>query len=211
MRGIKITRETFLQGLRKVGLDSGMLIRLIDNPALFASYHLQIDEEEGLLFTHAICIEETQTVLTLDFGYEQSKAKEAVERFIKEHHIEIIPRDRGNSDIVGWMFRECKKSGIVFHPPDCFIIADFYKNKINKVYSGNNHFLEACNLFGMDTQKLKTEDKQIQDQLRELIKHRRREALVPRRHELSSKPSSSAPHATSSLHLQRVALTLQEP
>ena len=73
------------------------------------------------------------------------------------------------------MFQECKKAKIDFHPPDCFIIADFYKNKINKIYSNNNHFLDACNLFGMDTSKLKTQDKEIERQMRELFKvHKKR-------------------------------------
>lgn len=147
---------------------------MIDNKELFSDYILKIDEEDGLLFTHEICTEEAVEVLSRDYGWNREDAKKAVQKFLEDHKIDIIPRDRGNGAIVRWMFQECKKAGIDFHPPDCFIIADFYKNGINKVYSNNNHFLDAGRLFGMDTSKLKTEEKEIELQLREMFRQRRR-------------------------------------
>ena len=173
-RGIKITKETYFKGTRKVGLDSGMLISLVDNATLFSEYILKIDEEEGLLFTHEICTEEAVEVLSRDYRWKKEDAHKAVQKFLDEHNIEVIPRDRGNSETVRWMFEECKKASIDFHPPDCFIIADFYKNGINKIYSNNNHFLDACRLFSMDTSKLKTEEKEIERQMREIFTQRRR-------------------------------------
>jgi len=173
-RGIKITRETYFKGARKVGLDSGMLISLVDNASLFSEYILKIDEEEGLLFTHEICTEEAVEVLSRDYDWDKEEAKKAVDEFLKDHNIDIIPRDRGNSETVHWMIKECKKAKIDFHPPDSFIIADFHKNGINKIYSNNNHFLEACRLFGMDTSKLKTDEKEIERQMREIFRKRRK-------------------------------------
>ena len=173
-RGIKISRETYFKGTREVGLDSGMLISLVDNACLFSDYLLKIDEEKGLLFTHEICTEEATEVLSRDYGWKREDVHKAVQNFLQEHSIDIIPRDRNNSDTVRWMFEKCKKVGIDFHPPDCFIIADFYKNGINKIYSNNNHFLDACRLFGMDTSKLKTEEKEIECQMREIFAKRRR-------------------------------------
>lgn len=173
-RGIKITREAYFKGARKVGLDSGMLISLVDNSNLFSEYLLKIDEEEGLLFTHEICTEEAVEVLSRDYGWKREDAHAAVQKFLKERNIDILPRDKANSDTVHWMIQECKKAGIDFHPPDSFIIADFYKNGMNKIYSNNNHFLDACRLFGMDTSKLKTEEKEIERQMREIFTQRRR-------------------------------------
>ncbi len=151
-----------------------MLISLVDNASFFSEYLLRIDEEDGLLFTHEICTEEAVEVLSRDYGWDKEDAKKAVDKFLNDHNIDIIPRDRGNSETVRWMFEECKKAKIDFHLPDCFIIADFYKNGINKIYSNNNHFLDACRLFGMDTSKLKTEEKEIERQMREIFTQRRR-------------------------------------
>ena len=173
-RGIKITREAYFEGARKVGLDSGMLISLVDNEQLFSEYILRIDEEKGLLFTHQICVEESIEVLSRDYGYEKEDAERRVEKFLQEHGIEILPRDRINTETVRMMFQRCKAAKIDFHPPDCFIIADFYKKGINKVYSNNNHFLDACRIFGMDASKLRTEEKEIERQLREIFKRHRR-------------------------------------
>lgn len=167
-----INRTIYLHGYRKVGLDSGMLISLVDNSILFSEYLLKIDEEQGLLFTHEICIEEATEVLSRDYKYEKGKAKEEVQKFLSEHKITVIPRDRLNTETVRWMFRRCKKTETEFHPPDCFIIADFYKNGINKIYSNNNHFLEACQLFGMDTIKLATTEKEIDKKLKEIFRKR---------------------------------------
>jgi len=173
-RGIKITREIYFKSARKVGLDSGMLISLVDNSNLFSDYILKIDDEDGLLFTHEICTEEAVEVLTRDYRWNREDARKAVQKFMDEHNIDVISRDKLNSDTVRWMFQECKNAGIDFHPPDCFIIADFYKNGINKIYSNNNHFLDACRLFGMDTSKLKTEEKEIERQMREIFMQRRK-------------------------------------
>ncbi len=151
-----------------------MLISLVDNSNLFSEYVLKIVEEDGLLFTHKICTEEAVEVLSRDYKWKKEEAQKAVMKFLEEHNIEIIPRDKGNVDTVRWMFQECKKAKIDFHPPDCFIIADFYKNGINKIYSNNNHFLDACRLFDMDTSKLKTEEREIERQMREIFTQRRK-------------------------------------
>ncbi len=116
-RGIKITRESYFKGARKVGLDSGMLISLIDNANLFSEYILKIDAEEGLLFTHEICVEEAINVLSKDYGWKKEEAQKAVQKFLQEHNIEVIPRDRTNSELVREMFRKCRTAGIEFHPP----------------------------------------------------------------------------------------------
>jgi len=149
-----------------------MLISLVDNRHLFSEYILKIEEEEGLLFTHEICVGEAIDVLSSNYGYSKENAEKEVNSFLEERGIYVLPRDRSNSETVRDMYRKCKTAKIEFHPPDCFIIADFYKNGINKVYSNNNHFLSACKLFGMDTSKLKTMDKEIEGQMRELFKKR---------------------------------------
>ena len=82
-RGIKITRETYFKGARKVGLDSGMLISLVDNANLFSTYILKIDEEEALLFTHEICIKEAVEVLFRDYGWKKEEAEKAVTKFLE--------------------------------------------------------------------------------------------------------------------------------
>lgn len=171
---LSITRQTAFAGPRKVGLDSGMLISLIDNRHLFSEYILKIDNEKGLLFTHEICVGEAVNVLSRDYGFSEKQARSEIELFLKERSIAVLPRDKSNANTVRAMYRKCKSAGIEFHPPDCFIIADFYKDGINKVYSNNNHFLDACRLFSMGTSKLRTKEKELERKIRQIFTKRRR-------------------------------------
>ncbi len=51
-RGVKITREVYFTGLRKIGLDSSVIIDLLANKELFSYQEETIFSEEGLFVTH---------------------------------------------------------------------------------------------------------------------------------------------------------------
>ncbi len=70
------------------------------------------------------------------------------------------------------MKRECAEKNIEFHVPDSWIIADFKAAGVNKVYSTNNHFLDACRLFGTEAKKFPTIQREIENQMRELFRQR---------------------------------------
>ena len=157
---------------QKIGLDTGAIVDFIYNKELFSAHIFQLEKEKGLLYTHERCMEETIKVLTKKFEYTENKSREEVREFLERFNIKIIKKDRLNSNTVKWMSKKCRESKIEFHPPDCFIIADFYKNKIKKIYSNNNHFLDACRLFGIRTVKVKTPEKEVSKQFRDMFFHR---------------------------------------
>lgn len=168
-----IARKSFFQNIRKVGLDSNVLISLITNADFFA-YHLKkIFNEEDLFFTHRRCVKETVGKLTEKEGYNEEEARKAVNTFLKNYHIEIIEPNFDNDALLNEMREECKKRGIEFHIPDCWIIADFKKHGVNKVYSTNNHFLDACKLFGIDAVKFPTFEKELKNQLKKMFSYKK--------------------------------------
>ncbi len=154
----------------KAGLDSGAIIDFIYNKNLFSEYIYKLEKEEGLLYTHERCVKEVIEVLIKKFNYKKDEAENDLTEFIKRFEIIIIPIDRSNFNTVKWMFKKCREHKIEFHPPDSFIIADFYKNKIKRVYSNNNHFLDACKLFGISTIKVRTPEKEVEEQLRKMFR-----------------------------------------
>lgn len=169
-----IERKTKFQGPRKVGLDTGILIDLIDNPTFFSYQALRIFKRNNLFFTHRRCFKEAVDWLIEKRSYSKEKAEKEVNDFLKKNNIKIIEIDKSNKELLKSMVNRCKKQKIEFHPPDSFIIADFKKNTVNKVYSTNNHFLDACRLFGIDAAKFPTFEKELEEKLKQMFKFRRK-------------------------------------
>jgi len=171
-RGIKITRETYFAGLRKIGLDSSVIIDLIANKELFSYREEKIFSEEGLFVTHRRCIKEIKDWLVEKGGYNEEAAINEVIKFCKDHNIEIIEVNVSNKELLERMKKECAVKNIEFHVPDSWIIADFKAAGVNKVYSTNNHFLDACRLFEMETKEFPTIQREIENQMRDLFKQK---------------------------------------
>ncbi|MBI2146431.1 hypothetical protein HYU22_03760 [Candidatus Woesearchaeota archaeon] len=171
-RGIRITREIYFAGLRKIGLDSSVVIDLIANKELFSYREEKIFSEEGLFVTHRRCIKEIKDWLIEKGGYSEEAAINEVLKFCKDHNIEIIEVNVSNTELLERMKKECAERSIEFHVPDSWIIADFKAAGVNKVYSTNNHFLDACRLFGMEAKKFPTIQREIENQMRELFKQK---------------------------------------
>lgn len=171
-RGIKITRETYFAGLRKIGLDSSVIIDLIANKEFFSYKEEQIFSEEGLFFTHRRCIKEIRDWLVEKRSYLIEVAAVEVMTFLKEHNIEIIEVNLSNDELLDQMRKKCATKNIEFHVPDSWIIADFKAAGVNKVYSTNNHFLDACRWFEIEAKKFPTIQKEIENQMRELFRRK---------------------------------------
>jgi len=171
-RGIKITRETYFAGLRKIGLDSSVIIDLIANKELFSYREEKIFSEEGLFVTHRRCIKEIKDWLVEKGGYNEEAAINEVIKFCKDHNIEIIEVNVSNKELLERIKKECAEKNIEFHVPDSWIIADFKAAGVNKVYSTNNHFLDACRLFEMEAKKFPTIQREIENQMRDLFKQK---------------------------------------
>ena len=73
-RGLKITRETYFAGLRRIGLDSSVVIDLIANKELFSYREEKIFSEEGLFVTHRRCVKEIKDWLVEKGGYNEEAA-----------------------------------------------------------------------------------------------------------------------------------------
>jgi len=149
-----------------------VIIDLIANKELFSYYEEKIFSEKGLFVTHRRCVKEIKDWLVEKRDYSKSEAIEEVNKFLKEHNIQIIEVDLSNKNLLGQMKKECAEKNIEFHPPDSWIIADFKKKEVNKIYSTNNHFLDACRLFGIEARKFPTVEKEIEHQMKELFRRK---------------------------------------
>ena len=167
---LNIKREVIFTGKRKVGLDSGILISLIDNRLLFGQELNKIFSEEDLFYVHRSSLSPNAEITKILMGKEYSfiSARKEIFKFSKKHKIGIIEKNLDNKEILNELIKKCKKNKVEIHPPDSWIIADFKKAGINKVYSNNNHFLDAAKQLGMDGSKFPTIEGGIKDFFRKL-------------------------------------------
>jgi predicted nucleic acid-binding protein len=170
MKITKLTfvRKTLFQGKRKVGIDSNTIINVIDNKVLFRDTLQQLKDEK-ILFIHEESEKEVPKILIEEYNYSENEAKTEFERFKKEYNIVVVKKNRSNP-LLSSLYEDCK--GI--HPPDSWILADFKAEGINKVYSGDNKFLEGARILGMDATKTLSLDAELKKQLRNMFKVRRK-------------------------------------
>lgn len=161
-----IERTATFAGKRKIGLDSNFIINILDNEIQFSALFLKFSEH-NIVYIHEESIREVPEVLFRDYKWNFNEAKKKLENFMKVNNIEIVKKDKQNP-LLPLLYDLCKKKGVAVHVPDSWIIADFANQGINKIYSGDNVFLQAARMLHLDTEKTPTLDRRIIDQLREL-------------------------------------------
>lgn len=161
-----IERTVNMMGKRKVGLDSNFIVNILDNEIQFAPLFLKFSEY-SVVHIHEESLREVPEVLVRDYKWSPTEVKKKFDTFIQVNNIQTVKKDIHNP-LLSLLYDFCKKKGIPVHPPDSWIIADFAKEGINKVYSGDNIFLQAARVLHLDTEKTPTLDRRIIDQLREL-------------------------------------------
>lgn len=159
LMNISIKRNINFSGKRKVGLDSCVIIDMMEYFEML-SYISNLLKEKDLLYTHEICVEEIIKILADKTKTSVDETRKEVIDFLKQNNINIIKKDKNNI-----LYKT-----ISIHKPDCFIIADWKKQGINLAYSQNNHFNEACILAGISAVKIPTFDKLVEKKLKELFK-----------------------------------------
>ncbi len=165
--GFIITRHTQFRGPRKIGIDSCCLYDLIIYPELFGSEHSRVFGIGGLFLTHRICFKEVTKKLIEKEKITKEEAEEKLAVFLKKNNITIIESDLQNKEILIKLYKNCKDKKINIHPPDSYIIADLVKNGVNKIFSTNTHFREACSAIGIDGAGFPSLDRQLKNKIRE--------------------------------------------
>jgi len=159
-----IQRKSKFQGQRKVGIDSCVLIDFIDTPFVTQYQQLKIFGPADLFFTHPICKSETIAILSDKKRLSSEEAEKQVSEFLINNNISLVELGKGDSLLVHFR-ADCKNHNVEIHEPDDFILVDFKACGINKIYSTNNHFLEAAKLLGMEADKVPT----IENQMKRII------------------------------------------
>ena len=175
-----IERRTFFTGKRRVGLDTNILIKLYEQPDMFAEEQARIFNQRDTMFTHAICVWELAKHLMKSKGYEEEQAKAEAKKFVKEKNIERvytnIPQEEINAfeKSTNERFQKEGKSGLHCHKPDSIILLGFKRIGVNKIISDDGSFREAARCLGIDSERIPSLNHKISKQLRELFGKRKK-------------------------------------
>lgn len=168
-KNIKFNSSFCIKGEMKIGIDSGVIICLIDNPFLFTYQASKVFDRKGLFFTHERNVIESKRVLVRDYNFGEERAEKELKEFLDRHNIKIIPKDYSNADLAIERMKIVQKHGINLNPPDHFIISDFIESGINRIFSTDKNFIEACNILGINAERLIFNvDREIKKQLTKL-------------------------------------------
>ena len=170
---VTITRKTLFYGKRKVGLDSGILIDLIDNPNMFHYQFLRIFKRNNVIFTSIRCINDTIGVLINRKHRPYEQVNQAVNKLLYKHNIGKIQRIC-NMQHVSEIKQIAKANGININDEDLPIIADFKEFGINKVFTKDRDFAKLCRVIGIEIESMPVLEKEISRQFYSLFQKRYR-------------------------------------
>jgi predicted nucleic acid-binding protein len=154
---------------RLIGLDSGILIDLIDNPDMFYYQSLRIFKRDKIIYTSVRCIDDAMRVLINRKNYSFQQASQKINQFLYEHKINKIQRICELQDIEK-IKKVAKEKNININEEDLPIIADFKKFGINKVFTKDKNFAELCKIVGIEAESMPVIEREISRQFYQLFK-----------------------------------------
>jgi len=155
----------------KVGMDSDITVNILKDLYMFTPILTEISNKRIQVYIHKRSTEEIPNALVRKYGRTRDEADKELREFIKNHSVKIVPIIKGNP-ILKKLEIECRKRKIAIHRPDSYIISDFKVLGITKAYSGNDHFLDACAVIGIQAIKTPTPEKALRDKIREALGRR---------------------------------------
>ena len=162
-------RKEIFYKKRVMGLDSGILIDLIDNPDMFYYQFLRIFKRDKLGFTSVRCINDAIGVLINRKNYSSEQANQRINQFLSEHNINKVQKICNVQDIEK-IKNIANEKNIKINEEDLPIIADFKKFGINKVFTKDKNFAELCKAVGIEAESMPVIEREISRQFYQLFK-----------------------------------------
>ncbi len=112
---IIISKESRFISPRKIGIDSCVLVELVNNLSLFSDVAMKIFNRRDIFITHKICFWETIEVLVKKHGWGKSEAIKSLKNLLTKLNIKIDNNSTINPNKLLLMKNKCEKLGAEFH------------------------------------------------------------------------------------------------
>jgi predicted nucleic acid-binding protein len=173
-KSFAISRATFFNGKRQVGLDTNILIKIYEQPYLLNREASRIFNYKDLIFIHARVKFEFIRKLQKK-GFNETEAKNEVNNFLREKNINVIyPNQifiteeeiKNFENNTNQKIKEIDKNDFLkCHFPDSLILLAYKKFGINKIYSTDESFKFGGHLLGINIEGLLSLNKTIKREL----------------------------------------------
>lgn len=159
-----------VKGRRKIALESGVIIGLVNKPEKLEILDDIIKEISPYLYTHRRCIGEAKKVLVRDYKFKSDDANKQVDDFIEKYKIKTVLVLKENAKYAIKILKDCNDNSIDLHTPDNFILADFKKFGIEQIYSQDDTFMESSEFLGIPCGRLIDKESDDLDKIRKFFK-----------------------------------------
>ncbi len=168
---------------RRVGIDTGIFIRIYEQPYLLGYESSRIFNYKDIIFTHVICKGELIRKLKRKEGLSEVEAIKEVNLFVKQNNINVtysrncfIPEGEVNEFEIGCnkKFKEIGRDYLSCHKPDSIILLAFKNCGINKVISTDESFRECAKFLGMDGEGIPSFNSLVNKELRRIFGYKKR-------------------------------------
>jgi len=174
-KGFAISRFSYFNGKRRIGLDANILIKLYDQPYFFDYEQARIFKQENLVFTHKICVWELTKHIIKTKKLNENEAREKAKSFVTDKKITPIYEYFSKDDVKSFenktnlRFKNEGKSNLYCHYPDSIILLGFKKSGINKIITDDWSFRESAKFLGIDSERLPSLDNKISQELKRIF------------------------------------------
>ncbi len=144
--------------VRRVGLDSDVVITLVEDSDTFSIYKPQLFKRKNAVWINHIVFGEVIGVLINEYGYTKEKAFEKLRRFINDNNIRALAKNRIDFNKTNLIFESLKKQREVLKinvgDKDLMIISIYKSENMDCVVSVNSfHFEPFCKYLDMEFEK----------------------------------------------------------
>ena len=165
--------------MKKVGIDTNILIKLYDQPMLFEYEEAKIFKSKDTIFTNKICIFELSNYIRKKKNIDIESAKKEAKEFIKQHNINPIYNFIPINEIDKFEKESNEKLSKInlylkCHKPDSIILLSFKKKYINKIISTDEAFRRCAEFLEIKSTNIPSINATISRELRKLFDYKRK-------------------------------------
>ena len=153
-------KKTTYRIIKRVGLDSDVMIMMIDDKYEFSEFKPKLYRKDQIFFINYIVFGETLNFLIKQHGLTKEQAVNKIFNFLRENRITLIKKSQTDQTLVLDTFDKLKKQRELLKNnasnSDLMIISVYKNRNIDLIFSRNaDHFRPFCRYLNIDFKKLK--------------------------------------------------------